>query len=81
MDTYRTLQDIDKKHLWHPYTQMKDYAERDLLLVDRAEGIMLYDLKGKEYFDRSCRAARQARSGAACRPQPCTGHPAGRKAC
>ncbi|RJX29291.1 MAG: adenosylmethionine--8-amino-7-oxononanoate transaminase [Desulfurivibrio sp.] len=45
------LQEIDKKFLWHPYTQMHDYAERDLLIIDRADGLMLYDLDGRSYFD------------------------------
>ncbi|OKY76339.1 MAG: adenosylmethionine--8-amino-7-oxononanoate transaminase [Desulfobulbaceae bacterium DB1] len=46
-----TLQDRDRKHLWHPYTQMHDYADRDLLLIDRADGLMLYDDKGRGYYD------------------------------
>jgi adenosylmethionine-8-amino-7-oxononanoate aminotransferase len=46
-----TLQEKDKRFLWHPYTQMQDYAERDLLLIDRAEGIFLFDQQGKRYFD------------------------------
>lgn len=46
-----TLQQKDKKFLWHPYTQMHDYADRDLLLIDRADGLMLYDDRGRGYFD------------------------------
>ncbi len=46
-----TLQEKDKKYLWHPYTQMQDFAQRDLLIIDRAEGSLLYDEKGKSYFD------------------------------
>lgn len=45
------LQIIDKKYLWHPYTQMHDYKDRDLLIIDHAEGLMLYDDSGKCYFD------------------------------
>ena len=47
----KNLQELDKKYLWHPYTQMKDYEERDLLMIDRAEGMMLYDTEGKSYYD------------------------------
>jgi adenosylmethionine-8-amino-7-oxononanoate aminotransferase len=47
----QTLQDMDRRHLWHPYTQMHDYRDRDLLLIDRAEGIKLYDRQGRAYFD------------------------------
>ena len=32
-----TLQETDKKFLWHPYTQMQDYAQRDLLLESLKE--------------------------------------------
>ncbi|MEJ2691036.1 MAG: aminotransferase class III-fold pyridoxal phosphate-dependent enzyme, partial [Deltaproteobacteria bacterium] len=51
MDRYSYLQQLDKRHIWHPYTQMKDYENRDLLLIDRAAGIILTDLRGREYFD------------------------------
>jgi len=46
-----SLSDIDRSCLWHPYTQMHDYRERDQLLIDRAEGIKLYDRQGRGYFD------------------------------
>lgn len=45
------LQNKDRQYLWHPYTQMKDYAERDPLFIERAEGLTLYDMAGKEYYD------------------------------
>lgn len=45
------LYDKGRKYLWHPYTQMKDYAVRDVLMIDRAEGLKLYDIEGREYFD------------------------------
>ncbi|MGV1100975.1 adenosylmethionine--8-amino-7-oxononanoate transaminase [Thiovibrio sp. JS02] len=46
-----SLQEKDRKFLWHPYTQMRDYAQRDLLLIDRAQGTRLHDANGFEYFD------------------------------
>jgi adenosylmethionine-8-amino-7-oxononanoate aminotransferase len=46
-----SLQQKDKKYIWHPYTQMHDYAARDLLIIDRAKGLMLYDENGKSYYD------------------------------
>ncbi len=45
------LFELDRKHLWHPYTQMKDYEKRDPLFVKKAEGIYLYDIHGRKYFD------------------------------
>lgn len=41
----------DRAYVWHPFTQMHDYAHRDLLLIDRAEGLLLYDRRGRAYFD------------------------------
>ncbi|MFZ5764365.1 MAG: adenosylmethionine--8-amino-7-oxononanoate transaminase [Thermodesulfobacteriota bacterium] len=46
-----TLQERDRACLWHPYTQMHDYADRDLLLIDRAAGLFLYDDRGRPYYD------------------------------
>ena len=45
------LQEKDRRYIWHPYTQMHDYANRDLLIIDHAQGIFLYDTAGKRYFD------------------------------
>lgn len=41
----------DRSYVWHPFTQMKDYAEQDHLLIERAEGVFLYDADGKQYYD------------------------------
>ncbi|KAF0822531.1 adenosylmethionine--8-amino-7-oxononanoate transaminase [Cytobacillus firmus] len=38
------------KHLWLPFTQMTDY-ERDPLIIESGEGIILKDSNGKEYLD------------------------------
>lgn len=32
----RLLQ-ADRRYVWHPFTQMKDYAERDPILIEKAE--------------------------------------------
>jgi adenosylmethionine---8-amino-7-oxononanoate aminotransferase len=43
---------IDKKRVWHPYTEMASYiAETDPLVVVRAEGSTLYDADGRSYLD------------------------------
>jgi adenosylmethionine-8-amino-7-oxononanoate aminotransferase len=44
--------EYDKRHVWHPYTPMETYiSEGDPLVVDRAEGVYLYDVDGREYID------------------------------
>lgn len=47
------LKAIDKKYLWHPFTQMKDWlADSDQpIVIDRAKGVYLYDTEGKRYID------------------------------
>lgn len=39
-----------KKHLWLPFTQMKDYDENPLI-IENGEGIKVKDVYGKEYYD------------------------------
>lgn len=44
-----TLQERDKKHLWHPLTQHKLYPEH--LAIMKAKGCVLTDENGNEYID------------------------------
>jgi adenosylmethionine-8-amino-7-oxononanoate aminotransferase len=41
----------DFHHVWHPCTQMKDHEDVPPLLIDRAEGIYVYDREGGRYMD------------------------------
>ena len=41
----------DFHHIWHPCTQHKDYENTPPILVERAEGIYLYDREGNRYMD------------------------------
>ncbi len=43
------IRDFD--NVWHPCTQHKDYETTKPLLVERAEGIYLFDRQGKQYMD------------------------------
>lgn len=45
------LTEKDLKHIWHPCSQMKDYAELPPIVVDHAKGVYLYDINGKRYVD------------------------------
>lgn len=47
----RALLDADRAHVWHPFTQMKDYWTEDHILIERADGVFLYDANGNQYFD------------------------------
>ena len=44
-----TLQERDKKVVWHPFTQVK-IAPQPISIV-RGEGACFYDEKGKRYID------------------------------
>jgi adenosylmethionine-8-amino-7-oxononanoate aminotransferase len=41
----------DVAHLWHPFTQMSEYAEDEPLVVVAAEGRHLIDDRGRRLFD------------------------------
>lgn len=45
------LLELDRRYLWHPYTQMKDFEKDDPLFVDRADGVFLFDSQGRRYYD------------------------------
>lgn len=41
----------DLQYIWHPYTQAKDCERWPPILIEKAEGIKLYDNKGNFYYD------------------------------
>ncbi|HEV3231984.1 MAG TPA: adenosylmethionine--8-amino-7-oxononanoate transaminase, partial [Candidatus Dormibacteraeota bacterium] len=52
--TRRSTDDLfraDVAHVWHPFTQMADYAATEPLIVDSAEGNWLVDTEGRRYLD------------------------------
>jgi len=49
--TAATLIAWDKAHLWHPFTAQADWAAGEPLIIDRAEGVYLYDIAGNRYLD------------------------------
>jgi adenosylmethionine---8-amino-7-oxononanoate aminotransferase len=49
--TTNQLRQLDKQHIWHPFTPMKPWLESDPLVITRAEGMYLYDSDGNRYLD------------------------------
>ncbi len=41
----------DQQYVWHPFTQMKEYAQEPPLIISHGEGAYLYDINGDCYFD------------------------------
>ena len=37
--------------MWHPFTQMRDWAEGDPLIIEKADKLVLEDVDGKQYLD------------------------------
>lgn len=50
MDT-KTLQDYDRRYVWHPFTQMKEWEADTPIVIERGEGSYLIDTDGKRYLD------------------------------
>src|SRR5437588_3243786 len=43
---------VDRRHLWHPFTQQQSWcSEEPPVVIDHAEGTNLYDSDGKAYID------------------------------
>lgn len=45
------LVDDDRRLIWHPFTQMRDWMESDPLVIEAAEGVDLIDTEGRRYLD------------------------------
>ena len=43
--------ELDQRHLWHPFTQMRDWCREEPTVIDRAEGTDLIDTEGRRYID------------------------------
>ena len=48
---HRHLKKIDQTLLWHPFTQMKDYARIQPLIIEEGKGSYLKDIEGRWYLD------------------------------
>ncbi len=42
---------LDRDHLWHPFTQQRDWCEGEPLVIERAEGSHLIAADGRRYID------------------------------
>jgi adenosylmethionine-8-amino-7-oxononanoate aminotransferase len=49
--TARELQDLDRRVLWHPFTQQSAWGDEDFPVIARADGTTLYDVAGNAYID------------------------------
>ena len=51
MISKRDLVAWDKRYVWHPFTQMKDYMDTNPLVIEKGDGCYLIDIAGNKYID------------------------------
>ena len=42
---------LDSSHVWHPFTQQRNWCDEEPLVIERAEGTDLIDSNGRRYID------------------------------
>ncbi len=45
------LTKLDHAHVWHPFTQMRDWLKREPIVIERGKGAVLTDIHGRDYLD------------------------------
>ncbi|HEY8001753.1 MAG TPA: adenosylmethionine--8-amino-7-oxononanoate transaminase [Solirubrobacterales bacterium] len=43
--------ELDQRHLWHPFTQQRDWCSEPPIVIERGEGTELVDVEGRRYID------------------------------
>lgn len=46
-----TLAKLDRAHVWHPFTQMRDWLRREPIVITSGKGAVLRDVHGRKYLD------------------------------
>jgi adenosylmethionine---8-amino-7-oxononanoate aminotransferase len=47
----KRLEELDKKYIWHPFTQMKDWTEDKQIIIAEGRDCFLKDIYGRWYLD------------------------------
>ena len=50
-DRTKKIGQYDKDFVWHPFTQMKEYEQKDPIVIEDSDGAYLIDTEGKKYID------------------------------
>jgi Adenosylmethionine-8-amino-7-oxononanoate aminotransferase len=51
VDRTKKLAEYDLNYIWHPFTQMKEYEQKEPIIIEDAEGVYLVDTEGRRYID------------------------------
>ncbi len=47
----QNLEEVDKKHIWHPFTQMKEWENEKQIIIAEGRNCHLIDMEGRTYLD------------------------------
>lgn len=45
------IEELDKRYLWHPFTQMRDWEDEPQTIIAGGKGCSLVDTRGRQYLD------------------------------
>jgi adenosylmethionine---8-amino-7-oxononanoate aminotransferase len=51
MEEQKRLEELDKRYIWHPFTQMKDWEKEKTVIIARGSGSYIEDVEGSRYLD------------------------------
>lgn len=51
MEEQRRLEELDKRYIWHPFTQMNDWEKEKTVIVAGGSGSFIEDVEGRRYLD------------------------------
>lgn len=51
LDEIEHLADTDKRYIWHPFTQMKEWQEEEPIIITEGRDCFLKDARGRWYLD------------------------------
>jgi adenosylmethionine-8-amino-7-oxononanoate aminotransferase len=47
----KRLEEADKKYIWHPFTQMKEWLQEDAVIISEGRDCFIKDIYGRWYLD------------------------------
>ena len=47
----RRLEELDKKYIWHPFTQMKEWLDEQPIIISEGRDCFIKDTYGRWYLD------------------------------
>lgn len=51
LEENRRLEELDKKYIWHPFTQMKEWLEEVPIIISEGRDCFIKDIYGRWYLD------------------------------